>query len=89
MRVIELNEYGMAVWFHKENKNLFVERAYKWCDRIIMIDETTSRQVVDDTQFSTFDFTDWIPVTVEQFKTVKSNFKEIHDSGTVDAGKSS
>lgn len=78
--IIELNENGLAVWFHKDHKTLFVERSYKWCDRVIMIDETASRRIVDDTEFSTFDFTDWIPMTVEQFKKVKSNYKEIHDN---------
>lgn len=77
--MIELNENGMAVWLHKENKNLFVERAYKWCDRVIMIDETDSREIVDDTPCSTFDFTDWIPMTVEQFSKIKKKFKEVYD----------
>ena len=68
MTPIELNEWGLAVWQHKENKNLFVSRAYNWCDRVIVLDETEGRRVINDTQFSTFDFTDWIPVTVEEFK---------------------
>jgi hypothetical protein len=76
---IELNEWGLAVWRHKENKNLFVERAYNWCDRVIVLDETKTRRVINDAQFSTFNFTDWIPVTVEEFKKVKQFDKEIYD----------
>ena len=75
---IELNEFGDAVWRHKSNKNLFVERSYRWCDRVIVLDETESRRVIDDTKFSTFDFSDWIPVGVEEFKKVKHNFKDIY-----------
>jgi len=78
---IELNEYGTAVWRHKEDKNLFIERPYNWCDRIIMLDETESRKVVQDTKFTTFDFTDWIPVTVEEYKKVKQFNKDIYDNG--------
>jgi len=77
--MIELNEWGMAVWRHKENKNLFVERHYRWCDRVIVLDETETRRVVDDARFSEFDFTDWIPVTVEEYKKVKQFDKDIYN----------
>ena len=76
---IELNESGKAVWRHKTNKNLFAERPYRWCDRVIVLDETERRQVIDDTQFSTFDFSAWIPVGVEEYKKVKQKFKEIYE----------
>ena len=76
---IELNEYGMAVWRHKTNKNLFVERSYSWCDVVTTLDETEGRRVMDVGKFSTFDFTDWIPVTVEEFKKVKMKFNEIYN----------
>ena len=76
---IELNEYGMAVWRHKTNKSLFVERSYNWCDRVIVLNESEGhRTVIDDTKFSTYDFSDWSPVTVEEFKKVKNYFKDIH-----------
>ena len=77
---IELNEHGMAIWRHKENKNLFVERHYNWCDRVIVLDETETRHIIDDKRFSEFDFTDWIPVTVEEYKKVNSFNKEIYDN---------
>mgnify|MGYP001436906370 CR=1 FL=1 len=76
---IRLNEYGDAVWRHKSDKNLFVERSYEWCDRVIVLNETEGRRVVDDTAYSTFDFTDWIPVTKSEMAKVKANFKEIYD----------
>jgi hypothetical protein len=78
MSPIKLNEYGMAVWRQKTDKNLFVERSYEWCDRVIVLNEAEGRRVINDTEFSTFDFSDWIPVTVEEFKKVKRNFKEIY-----------
>lgn len=77
---IKLDQFGMAVWKHKTNKNLFVERSYEWCDRVVVLDETDgSRRIVDDAKFTTFDFTDWIPVTESEFKKVKGFFKEIYD----------
>jgi hypothetical protein len=77
---IELNEFGKAIWRHKENKNLFVERSYSWCDRVVVIDEKEGRRIIEDVQFSTFDFMDWIPVTVEEFQKVKQKLKEIYDN---------
>lgn len=79
MALIELNEHGMAVWRHKTNKNLFVERSYSWCDTVTVLDETEGRRVMDVGKFSEFDFTDWIPVTVEEFKKVQRNFNEIYN----------
>jgi len=76
---IELDEFGLAVWRHKDNKTLFAERNYRWCDRIIVLDESVNRRMADDTQFSTFDFSEWIPVTAEEFNRVKACYKEIYE----------
>lgn len=83
--IIVLDEFGMAVWRHKTNKNLFVQRSYGMCDRVIIIDETfdgIGRNVVNDTNFGTFDFTDWIPMTKEEYSRVinekMSNYKELY-----------
>lgn len=76
---ITLNEYGLAVWRHKHNKTLFVQRTYYWQDRVIVLDEANGRRrIIDDTQFSTFDFSDWIPVTKDEFKKVKSYYTDIY-----------
>lgn len=75
---ILLNEYGMAVWRHKYSRSLFVQRDYEWCDRVVVIDETEGRRIVDDMKFSEFDFADWVPMTVEEYSRVKSCFKEAY-----------
>lgn len=77
MMIIELNEYGQAIWRHRTNKLLFAERSYRWCDRIVTIDETEDRRIVADNQFSSFDLSDWIPVTMEEFAKIKNNYKEV------------
>lgn len=77
--MIKLNEYGLSVWRHKTNKNLFVERSYEWVDRILVLDETNGRSIINDTKYSTYDFHDWIPVTVEEYLKVKRNFKDIYN----------
>jgi hypothetical protein len=74
-----LNEHGLLVWKHKTNQNLFLQRSYHWVDRITMLDETEGRKIVYDQKFSTFDFTDWELMTMTEFVSVKSNFKEIYD----------
>ncbi len=75
---IELNEYGLAVWKHKTNKRLFLQRSYRWKDSLMLLDETESRQIVDSFKASTFYYGAWEPMTVEEYKKVKSNYKDIY-----------
>jgi hypothetical protein len=76
---IELNEFGMAVWKHRHNKALFAERPHGWQDRIIIIDESDGgRRWIDSKPFSTFDFSEWIPMTLEEYRRVKACYKEIY-----------
>ncbi len=77
--MIKLNDFGRAVWKHKINKNLFACRSYDWVDRILTIDESIDRTVVSDDKFSTFDFTNWEPMTVAEHNLVKRRFKEIYE----------
>jgi hypothetical protein len=77
--MIKLNDNGMSVWCHNTNKNLFAERSYEWVDRLIIIDETENRSLVDDVQFSTFDFSEWTPMTLDQYLKVERNYKEIYN----------
>lgn len=80
MQIIELNEYGAAVWRHNENRAMFVLRSYRWVDLVIVLDEVEeARNVIATAPFSTFDFSFWVPVTVEEFAKVKRCFKEIYE----------
>lgn len=74
---MELNEFGLRVWKHKTNKRLFLEQSYHWVDRLTMIDETETRNVVMEFKCSTFDFYAWSPMTLEEYNSVKSQYKEI------------
>jgi hypothetical protein len=76
---IELNESGRAIWKHRENKNLFAERSYRWLDRIIILDESNGRQIVDETKFSNFDFSNWNPMSIEEYNRVKEYYREIYN----------
>jgi hypothetical protein len=75
----ELNEDGKLVYKHKTNKRLFLERAYRWVDRMILLDETEGRQVIDTYRYSTYDLSAWTPVTKKEYDSVKSNYKEIYN----------
>ena len=57
-----LNEFGKRTWKHKVN-NWTADRSYYWCDRIIVIDEGNNRRVIDDVLYSTFDLTEWEPLS--------------------------
>lgn len=63
---IELNDWGKAYWT-KYDGRLSVERPYRWCDYMIMIDEVNGRSIVTDFKFSTFDFDGWTPMTKEDY----------------------
>lgn len=77
---MELDEYGKRVWKHKTNKRLFLEQAYSWKPRMIMIEEFGSeRNVVMSFDVSTFDYTCWESMTKEEFDSVKEQYKEIYD----------
>ena len=76
---ITLSNLGHAVWKHKTNKDLFVCRSYDWVDRVLVIDESIDRRVVSDEAFTTFDFTEWTPVTPEEFVFVKRRYKDIYE----------
>jgi len=75
---IPLNEFGCSVWKHKVYKHLFACRSYDWVDRIITIDESAGRKVIGDEPFTTFDFTGWTPVTLEEYASVKFKYEEIY-----------
>jgi len=77
-----LDEYGRRVWRHKTDRNQFVERSYHWVDRVVVLDETEGRRITHSGPYSTFDFKDWIPVTVEEFSRVKQKFNEIYTDTT-------
>ncbi len=74
---IELDEYGKLVFKHKTNPNLFAERPYWWVDRIIVLDETKGRRVIQDTQYSKFDLSDWEPMTKEEYACVERKYKDL------------
>jgi len=74
----ELNDYGLLVFKHKTNKNIFLQRSFKWIDRITMIDEAEGRQIIDTFKFSEFDLSSWEAVTREEYSKAKKSFKEMY-----------
>lgn len=64
----ELNEDGDLVFKHKTKKNIFAERAYRWCDTIVVVDENQDRKILSVEPFSKFDFSEYDVVTKEEFK---------------------
>jgi hypothetical protein len=76
---MKLNEFGKRVWKHKTNKRLFLEQSYDWVDRIVLIDETESRDLVMDFKKSTFDFYAWEPMTQVEYNKVINKYREIYD----------
>lgn len=76
---MELNEFGLKVWKHKTNKRLFLQQSYRWVDRLLLLDESEGRQVVDSFKESTYDFSAWEPMTKEELDSVKSCYKEIYN----------
>jgi len=63
--IIKLNELGLAIWKHNTIPDRWVDRQYDWCDRVLVLD---GRTVIDDTKFSTFDFSEYTAITPEEYK---------------------
>ncbi len=78
MKEIEVNEHGRLVFRNKTNNDLFAHKPYRWVDRIIVIDEASNRKLVLDTKYSTFDLTDWEPISKEDYDKVVCNFTELN-----------
>ena len=78
MENFELNDSGLRVWRHKTNKRLFLEQQYGWVDKVVMLDETEGRQVIDIYRASTYNFGAWEPVTQDEYKLVKQKYTDIY-----------
>jgi hypothetical protein len=83
MKAHELNEWGMLVFKHKTNKNLFMQKSYRWQDVAHMIDESKGRLIIDSFTFSTYDLTNWEPMTPEEYDSVISNYSEIYKNNNM------
>lgn len=81
---ILLNENGRSVWRHSQNKNIFVEKPYSWCNRYILLDETVGRMVCGEGTLAWFEELEcydlMVPVTPKEYSVVKRKYKEIYDS---------
>jgi hypothetical protein len=67
-----LNKYGRRRWTINEERVRSAERAYYWCDRVILLDE--NRKVLDDIKFSDFILTvpnGWVAEMPEPGKEIK------------------
>jgi hypothetical protein len=76
---MELDEFGKRVWKHKTNKRLFLQQSYRWIDRLTLIDETESWEIVMNFEASTFNFYAWEPMIKEEYDSVKNSYKEIYN----------
>jgi len=80
IKEIELNEFGKLVFKYKINPNVFAERVYEWVDRIIVLDETGDiRRLIFDGLYSTFDFSDWEPMTKKEYALGKRMYKDFRE----------
>lgn len=74
----KLNDFGLKVWKHKTNKRLFLQQSYEWVDKLILLDETEDRQIIDSYVASTYDFSAWTPMTKEEYNKVELKFRDIY-----------
>lgn len=57
-------KFKRQLWKHSSQPNRIAERPYYWCDRIIVTETIDNvHRVIEDTKFSTFDFTGWVRVS--------------------------
>lgn len=73
-----LNSDGLAIWKHKQLLMVFAQRTSRWRDRILVLDESDGHRIVIlDAPFSTFDLSDWEPMTPYEYARVKQFYREI------------
>lgn len=63
--MIKLNEHGLAIWKHKTIADRWVERHYEWCDKVLVLQ---GRKVLSEAKFSEYDFTNYNPVTTQEYQ---------------------
>lgn len=80
MKQIELNEHGLKVWKHKTNKRLFLIQSYRWKDVLHLLDETEGRQFIDSYKASTYNYSAWDPMTLEEYAKVKTKYRDIYET---------
>lgn len=68
-----LNKYGLLVFKHKSQPNLLAQRTFKNNDRVLVTDESDGSKVVRDEKFSTFDLSEWTPLSQEEWDEVVKN----------------
>lgn len=66
--MIELDEFGHAMWIHKEIPNIVLDRSYRWCDHYVMIDENQGRLCIQNGKLSEFCLDNWIPLDYESYR---------------------
>lgn len=76
-----VNEHGKRIWSHK-TKALTASKAYDWVDRILVIDESKNREVVNVYKFSEFDLTDWLEWSLEDYNNEIARLREKHATQT-------
>jgi hypothetical protein len=76
---IELDENGLLVFKHKTNKRLFLERTYRWVDRLVLIDETEGIQIIDSYKFSTYELSAWESMTKSEYELIEKKYKEVYE----------
>lgn len=78
----ELDNNGLLVFKHKTNKRLFLQRSYRWVDKLDLIDETEGRQHIMSFPSASTDISAWELVTKEEYKKVRRHYKDIYDAVT-------
>jgi hypothetical protein len=78
---MELNEFGKRVWKHKVNRRLFLEQSYRWVKDVYVIEESEDcRRLVESYSLTTVDLSEWVPMSKQEFDTVKYYYREIYNN---------
>ena len=78
MNIFWLNIYGKLIFQNKDDKYLFAERTSRHIDKIVLLDESHGyRNYVGECRFSEFKLSNWIPISKEEYKMIKTRYTEI------------
>lgn len=80
--IVQLNQYGLAVWRHRYIKNLFAIREYNDKDSVLFLSEDMGRLVVGTAKLTEWAgkdiFEEWISLFPHEYDRVKTKYSDIY-----------
>ena len=72
-----LDQFGKVCLLSKEDRNISATLPYGWFSTCNLLDESSGRRVIGSRDASEFRYSEWSPITKEEYDLVKSTLIEV------------